>query len=123
MNEKNIIIWFKKKIESKIQQAHIKKLLAKNVPFKVLQSVITTVNTCGQKMIKFGKENKKINNQDKWNYCYNFPLLLFLGVNHCIPLLNMSKSFVYLHNTEERIYEFLIGYMVNRTLHVNKAFK
>ena len=46
-----------------------------------------------------------------------------LGVNNSLPLLYMSKKFVYLHNTEERINEFLIGYIVNPTLHVTKAFK
>ena len=36
---------------------------------------------------------------------------------------DMYKNFVYLNNTEERINEFLIGYMFNPTLYVNKDFK
>ena len=46
-----------------------------------------------------------------------------LGINHCLPLLHMSKKFVYINNIEERIYYFAIGYMVNPILHVNKVFK
>ena len=43
--------------ESKVEQAQIKKLLAKNTPIRVIQYVISKVNTCEQKMIEFGKEN------------------------------------------------------------------
>ena len=48
---------------------------------------------------------------------------MLFGVNHCLPLLNMSKNFVYIHNIEERIIEFVIGYMFNPTLHVKKTLK
>ena len=59
-------------------------------------------------------ENKiNINNQDEWNYCHNFPLLQLLGVNHCLPLLHMSKNFVCIHNTEEHINKLAIGCMVS----------
>ena len=74
-------------------------------------------------MIESGKYNKNNNNQDKCNHCNNFPLLIFFGVNHCLNLLHMSKNFVYLYNVEEFINEFEIGYMVNPTLYVYKAFK
>ena len=65
----------------------------------------------------------KNNNPDKWNYCHHFPILPLLGINHRIPLLHMAKNFVCLHNKEERINEFVIRYIVNPTLHVNKSFK
>ena len=106
--------------ESKVKQAQIKELLAKNVPIKSIKYVIITVDICEQRMIEFGKDNKIINNQDKWNHCHNLPILPFWGVNNCLPLLHMYKKFVYDHNTEERINEFAIGYMVNPTLNVNK---
>ena len=44
--------------ESKVKQTHIKQLLAKTFPIKVIQSIISTVNTWEQKMISFGKEKK-----------------------------------------------------------------
>ena len=58
MNASKIFIWFKKKefkmSESKVEITHIKQLIAKHFPIKVIQSVIITVNTCKQKMIEFG---------------------------------------------------------------------
>ena len=47
--------------KSKVEQAHIKLLLAKNVPIKFIQSIISIVKTRKHKMIEFGKENEKIN--------------------------------------------------------------
>ena len=73
-------------------------------------------------MIEFVTE-KKIINKDKWNYFHHFPIFPLLVVNDCIPIFHMSKIFVYLHNTEEHINQFEIEYMVNPTLHGNKAFK
>ena len=46
-----------------------------------------------------------------------------LGDNHRLPLLHMAKMVLYLHEVNERFNEFAIGYMINPTLHVNKAFK
>ena len=74
-------------------------------------------------MIELGIDNKTFINKDKWNYCHHFPILPFLVVHNCLPILNISKNFVYLHNTEERNNEFAIGYMVNPIFHVNKYFK
>ena len=53
----------------------------------------------------------------------SFSIIAIFGVNHRPPLLDMSENFVYIHNTEERINEFSIGYMVYPTFHVNKYFK
>ena len=74
-------------------------------------------------MIKFGIDNKKLINKYKCNYCHHFPILSLLGINNHLPLLHISKRFVYLHHIEERINEFAISFMLNPTLHVNKSFK
>ena len=37
--------------KSKVEQAHIKQLLAKRIPIEVIQSIGSTVNTCEQKMV------------------------------------------------------------------------
>ena len=50
------------------------------------------------------------------------PLFPLLGVNHSQPLLHISKIFVYIYTTDERINPFAIGYIINLTLHVNKVF-
>ena len=51
------------------------------------------------------------------------PVLSLLGANHCLPLFHMAKSFIWLEETKERINKFLIGYMVNPTLNISKAFR
>ena len=46
-----------------------------------------------------------------------------LGANFCMPLLHMSKSYIWLEETNQRINEFSIGYMMNPTLYRKRAFK
>ena len=46
-----------------------------------------------------------------------------LGTNHCLPLSHVAKSYIWLEETKELINKFSIGYMINRTLYNNKAFK
>ena len=46
--------------ESKLEQAQIKQLLAKHFPIKFIQSIISIVNTCKQKMMQFGIDDKKV---------------------------------------------------------------
>ena len=44
--------------KSKVEKAQIKQLLSKHLPIKVIQSIISIVNTCENKMIEFGIEDK-----------------------------------------------------------------
>ena len=46
-----------------------------------------------------------------------------LGTNCCRPLLYMSKSYIWLEETNQLINEFSIGYMMNTNLNTNKAFR
>ena len=46
-----------------------------------------------------------------------------LGVNYRLPLLNISKTFVYINTREESINQFAIGYMIDPKFHVNKVFR
>ena len=46
-----------------------------------------------------------------------------LGDHHRLPLFNMAKGFICLEETKERIKTFLIGYMINPALNINKAFR
>ena len=77
--------------KSKVEKAQTKQFLSKKPPTKVIQYIISTVNTCEQKMIKFGKYQRN-NNQDKWNNCHHFLLFPLLGVNHCLHILYMYKK-------------------------------
>ena len=46
-----------------------------------------------------------------------------LGTNCRMPLLHMSKSYIWIEETNQRINEFSIGYMTNPTLNRNIDFK
>ena len=50
-------------------------------------------------------------------------MLPLLGDNHCLTLLHMANRFIWLEEKGEHINEFAIGYIINPSLHVNKAFK
>ena len=74
-------------------------------------------------MIAVGNENKKIKNKYRLNYCHNMPMLSLLGANNFLPLFHMDNFFIWIEETEKRINEFAIGYMINPGLNVNKAFR
>ena len=46
-----------------------------------------------------------------------------LGTNHRLPLSNMDQSLIWLEETNQRINEFSIVYMMNPNLHKNKTFR
>ena len=50
------------------------------------------------------------------------PRLSLLGGNNCLLLFNMDKHFIWLNETKQLIYDFIIGYMINPGLNVNKSF-
>ena len=61
--------------------------------------------------------------KDKWGYFGVISLFSFLGLNHCLPLFHMSEIFVSFNSTWKIIYQFAIGYMINRILNFNKVFR
>ena len=46
-----------------------------------------------------------------------------LAANCCMPLLHMSKIYIWIEEKNQRINEFSIGYMMNPTLFKNRDFK
>ena len=46
-----------------------------------------------------------------------------LGTKHCLPLSHMDKSYIWIEETNQRINEFSIGYMMNPNLSINKYFE
>ena len=49
-------------------------------------------------------------------------MLSLLGANNLLPIFNMDARFIWLNETKKRINEFMIGYVINTGLNVNKAF-
>ena len=48
------------------------------------------------------------------------PMLSLLGRKNRQPLFHMAKSSIWFEETKERINKFLIGYMINPKLNMNK---
>ena len=67
--------------------------------------------------------DKKIETKDKWNQMNRLDMKSMLGTNCRMPLLHISKSYIWLEETNQRINEFSIVYMTNLTLYRNKSFK
>ena len=45
-----------------------------------------------------------------------------VGVNHCLPILHLSKIMVNIYTTGKTINQFAIGYMINPSLKFNNTF-
>ena len=67
--------------------------------------------------------NERIETKDKWNQMNLLNMQSMLGANCRMPLLHMSKSCIWLEETNECINEFSIVYTMNPTLYRNIAFK
>ena len=67
--------------------------------------------------------NEIIETKYKWNKLNLLNLQSMLGANFRMPLLHMSKSYIWLEETNQRINEFSIGYTMNPILNRNRAFK
>ena len=68
-------------------------------------------------------KNKIIETKDKWNQINILDMQYLLGANCRMPLLHMSKSYIWLEETNQRINEFSIGYMMNPNLNRNRSFR
>ena len=69
-----------------------------------------------------GKRKGKNPEKDEWGLTDVIPLMAIAGVNHRLPILHLSKIMVHIYSTENTIYKFSIGYMINPSLRVNRIF-
>ena len=76
-----------------------------------------------KEILAVGYENKIIETRDKWNKLNLIDMQSLLGTNHHLTLSHMDRSFIWLEETNQRINEFSIGYMMNPNFHKNKAFR
>ena len=76
-----------------------------------------------KEILAVGYKNKTIETKDKWNQINLLDMQSLLGTNCRRPLLHMSKSYIWLEETNQRINEFSIGYMMNPNLHKKKVFR
>ena len=74
-------------------------------------------------ILSAGYKNKTIQTQYKWNKLNFMDIQYPLGINHRLPLSYMAKTYIWLEETNQRINEFSIGYMMNPNFSINKALK
>ena len=67
--------------------------------------------------------NQKIVNKREMEQINVLDMESMLVANCRMPLLHMSKTYIWMEETNQRINEFSFGYMLNPTLYKNKAFK
>ena len=63
---------------------------------------------------------RKIETKYIWETIDVIILLPIVGVNHHLPLLQISKRMVNLYSIYDCTNQLAIGYMINPPLHVNK---
>ena len=73
-----------------------------------------------KEILAVGYENKTIQTKDKWNQLNFMDIQSLLGSNHRLPLSHMAKSYIWLEETNQRINEFSIVYMMNLNLSMKK---
>ena len=60
-------------------------------------------------MIELAKEERKIPEKYKRELPDFIPLMPIVGVNHCLPILHLSKIMVHIYSTEKAMHQFSIG--------------
>ena len=60
-----------------------------------------------------GKREQETPAKDKWEITAVIQLMPIVGVNYCLPILNMSKRMVHIYTTGKTMNQFEIGYMIN----------
>ena len=90
---------------------------------KVINLVLFNIENNENEILAVDYKNKTIETKYKWNQINLLDMKYMLGTNCCMPLLHMSKSYIWIEETNQRINKFSIGYMMNPTLNRNIAFK
>ena len=91
--------------------------------FKVIYLVLFDIDNHDNDILAVYYKNKTIETKDKWNQINPLDMQSLLGTNCHMPLLHMSKRYIWLEETNQRINEFSIGYMMNPNLNRNRYFK
>ena len=66
---------------------------------------------------------KTIETKYKLNQLNIIDIQSLLGNDHHLPLSQKEKSYIWIEETNQRINEFYIGYMMNPNFHKNKVFR
>ena len=95
----------------------------KEFSLKVIDLVLSNIDQYEKEILAVDYINERIETIDKWNQINVLNMPSMLGGSCSMPLLHMSKSYIWLEAKNQRIYEFSIGYTMNPNLSMNKYFK
>ena len=90
---------------------------------KIIDLILYNIVQYEKEILSVEYNNQNIETKDKWNQSNVLDMEYMLVANCRMPLLHMSKSYIWIEETNQRINEFSFGYMMNPTLYKNKAFK
>ena len=110
-------------IDSQSHEKIRKRLLLKKKSLKVIKLILFNIDQYKKEILAVDYINEIIETKDKWNQMNILNMQSMLGDNCRMPLLHMSKSYIWLEETKKFINEFSIGYMMNPTLYRNRSFK
>ena len=89
----------------------------------VIDFVLSNIDQYEKDILAVDYMNKIIETKDKWNQINVLNIQSMLVANCHMPLLHMSKSYIWIEEINQRINEFSFGYMRNPNLFKNRAFK
>ena len=98
-------------------------LLLKLISLKVIYLVLFNIENHEKEILSVDYKNKIIETKDKCNQINLLDIQSLLGNNFRMPLLHMSKSYIWIEETNQCINELSIGYMMNPNLNSNRSFK
>ena len=100
-----------------------KKLFLKRFSMKIIDLILSNIVQYEKEILAVEYINQKIETKDKWNQVNVLNMESMLVSNCRMPFLHMSKRYICIEETNQRINEFYFVYMMNPTLYKNKAFK
>ena len=84
---------------------------------KIIDWIFSNIVQYEKEILEADFANQKIKTKDKWNQINVLDMESMLVANFRIPLLHMSKIYIWIEETNQLINEFSFGYMMNPNLY------
>ena len=110
-------------INSQSHEMIRKILFLKTFSSKVIVLVLSNMDQYEKDILAVDYINKRTENKNKWPQINVLNMHSMLLANCNMPLLHMSKRYIWIEEKNQRINEFSFGYMMNPTLFKNRTFK
>ena len=111
------------KINSQSHENIRKRLLLKRFSMKIFDLILSSIVIYEKDILSVDYINQKIETKEKWNQINVLDMDSMLVANCLMPLLHMSKTYIWMEETNQRINDFYFGYIINPNLYEKKYFK